>query len=304
MFSLLLLAAQLGQAVPGLAPRDILVRRIDSLDRAIEQVSAALKTERDRGPSDTVTVGRLQLAMDHRDIERLVPVATIVAGEWAHLFGDNPPLVYLTVARNPWDHNRTVSATAVAKGTVVGAAVIRSAIRGRMTDDAIRQRFWEALGGVLLSRADSGFLAWLPLAPAGRADVFDPDELAYQWIGAMGPASTACRAGDESQCLRALGMSGPAGQEFPLETRAALLGYLLETSPPGGWARLEGSAGQPLSARLRLVVGGDLGSRVLAWRRLRLEGSRRPWDHPARWAFAGVWGLLALGVAIKGGMRS
>lgn len=304
MSSLLLLLAQLGQAVPGLAPRDELARRIDSLDRAIARISADLKSERDRGPSDTVALGRLRLALDHRDIERLVPVATAIAGDWARLFGDNPPAVSLTVTSNEWDRNRTVSATGVPGGTVVGASVIRSSIRGGMADGALRKVFWEALGGVLLARADTGFVAWLPLAPAGRADVFDPNLLAYQWIGAIGPASVACRAGDESQCRRALGLSGAVTQEFPLEARAAFLAYLLETSPPGGWARLEGSVGRPMSVRLGLVGGGDIGSHVMAWRRLRLEGSQRPWDSPTRWAFAGVWGLVALGIAIKGGMRT
>lgn len=304
MSSLLLLIGQLTQAVPGLAPRGDLVRRIDSLDRTIGQLSAELKAGERLEPSDTVEVGRFRLALDHRDRDRFVPVATEVSREWESLFGPAAPRLYLKVATSPWSRTRTVSVQADSNGPVVGAALIHwTEVRRGLPDGAVRRAVWDAIGGVLLERADSGLRAWLPLAPVGRSDVYDADDLAYQWVTAFGPASAGCREGNRDQCVRALGLGGPVDREFTIQTRAAFLAYLLETSAPGGWARLERSAGQPMAARLSAVAGMDIGSAIMAWRQGRLDRRRGHWDDPWRWAMAGLWGVVAVGVAVGGGMR-
>ena len=304
MSSIPLLIGLLSQAVPGLAPRGELVRRIDSLDRVIDRMSAELKVGERREPSDTVEVGRFRLAFDHRDRDRFVSVATAVSREWETLFGPAAPRLYLKVVTSPWSRTRTVSVQADSGGPIVGAALIHwTEVRRGLRDGAVRRALWDAIGGALLERADSGLRAWLPLAPVGRSDVYDSDDLAYQWVTAFGPASAGCREGNRDQCVRALGLAGPVDREFTIQTRAAFLAHLLETSAPGGWARLERSAGQPMAARLRAVAGRDVESAIMAWRQGRLDRRRGHWDDPWRWAMAGLWGAVAVGVVVGGGMR-
>ena len=304
MSSLFLLIGQLSQVVPGLAPRGELLRRIDSLDRAIDRMSVELNARERRGPSDTVEVGRFRLTLDHRDLGRFVPAVGAISREWEGLFGPSSPRLFLTVAISAWSGARTVSVRSDSAGTVVGAAMINWAeARSGLRAGDVRRALWDAIGGALVERADSEFKRWLPIPPVGRPDVYDPDDLAYQWVTAFGPASAGCREGNRAQCLRALGLGGPVDREFTLQTRAAFLAHLLDTSPPGGWARLEGSVGQPMALRLSAVAGRDIGSAIMEWRRQQLDRPRGHWDDPWRWAMAGIWGLFAVGVAVGGGMR-
>ncbi len=305
MSSLLVVLGLLGQSIPGrLESRDVLARRIDSLDHAIVQLSAAIESPGSRDPVDTVEVGRFRLTLTRRDRERFVPPAAAISREWESLFGTTAPRLYLTVTISGWTGARTIAVQADSNGAVVGAAILRwtSARRGFREPD-MRRALWEAVGGALLERSDSSLRAWLPVAPVGRSDVFDPDDLAYQWATAFGPASADCRTGNGPRCVTALGLGQPVDREFTLQTRAALLAHLLETSAPGSWSRLESSAGQPMLARLAAVSGGDPQAAIMAWRQSRLNRPRTYWDDPRRWAMAGVWCLVALSASLAGGMR-
>jgi hypothetical protein len=295
----------LGQSIPGrLEPRAELIRRVDSLDRAIAQLSAAIDSAEPRDPTDTVEVGRFRMILSRGDRGRFVPPAAAISREWESLFATTAPRLYLAVTVSSWTGARTIAVKADSNGAVVGAARLRwTSARLGFREPDVRRALWEAVGGALLERSDSGLRAWLPVAPMGRGDVLDPDDLDYQWVTAFGPASADCRAGSAPRCVAALGLDAPVDREFTLQTRAAVLAYLLETSPPGGWSRLESTAGQPMLARLAAVSGGDPQAAIMAWRQSRLARPRAYWDDPRRWAMAGVWCLVALSVSLAGGMR-
>ena len=142
MSSLLMLIAQLSQAVPGLAPRGDLFRRIDSVDRAIGRLSAELNAEVPREQTDTVEVGPFQVALDRRDVERFVPVATAISHEWEAMFGPAAPRLFLQVVISPWSGARTVSVRIDSTGMVVGAAVIQwTEIRRGQRERPVRRAF-------------------------------------------------------------------------------------------------------------------------------------------------------------------
>ncbi len=303
MSSLLLALGLLAQSIPGLDPRGTLTKRVDSLDRAIAKLAAEIELVDPRDPVDTVNVGRFRLTVPRRDRERFLPPTAAVSREWESLFATTAPRLYLTVTSR-WTGSRTISVHADSNGVVVGAAILpwTSARRGLREPD-VRRAVWEAVGGALLERADSALRVWMPVAPVGRTDVFDPDDLAYQWVTAFGPASADCRAGDGTRCLTALGLGPSVDREFTLQTRAALLAHLLEISAPGGWTRLETSAGQPMVTRLAAITGGDPQAAIMTWRQGRLDRRRAWWDDPWRWAMAGAWCLVALSLSVAGGMR-
>ena len=290
-----LTALQVLQA--GQPSREALARQLDSLRGAYGRVLVAQERALPWRPSDTVRAGSLVVALPAAVHRRFEPAVDQAAIEWRHLFGAGAPTVLLSIGANRESAQLQVVARSAAGGPIVGASA--GSIGPRSDGRTVRRALWQALGGVLLARADSTFVAWLPIAVGPLPNLHSDDELAYQWVASAGAGARACREGQVDQCGAALGLDGPVKGEFTIEIRNAVLAAAIVRGGDSAWARLEGSRSEPLRRRIEAVAGESIDGLVAQWQsalgeRRRAAGSEQSW----RMLVGSAWGLAMMALAV------
>ncbi len=284
-------------AGPGGPSRAVLAHQLDSVRSTYGRVLQAQERALPWRPSDTVRAGALVVALPARVRRRFEPAIGQVSLEWQRLFGAVAPRVILSIGANRESARLQVVARNSAGGPIVGASAddVDRWSNGR----TVRRVLWQALGGVLLARADSALAAWLPIAAWPLPDLYSDDDLAYQFVSSAGIQARACREGRRDHCGEALGLEGPVTGELTIEIRNAVLASAVGRRGDGAWSLLEASRSLPLRARLESVAGEPVGALVAEWQSA-LDARRQAAGSEESWRFlAGcAWGLALMGLAL------
>ncbi len=301
MFDLAAVALVMLQTAAQLPSQSVLARRVDSLTRAYRESVHREDRAELRRATDTLVAGPLTVALPPKYRGWFAPALPRVAEQWSRLLGVNPPAVLISV----WGHEgpSIVQARWSDGGTEprVGTSVFDS--RGRDASPDVYRSLWAALAAGLSGTADSALRNWLPVAMKPLPELYDDDELAYQWAVGRGSASRACRSGQGGRCAAALGLESSNDKELTLAIRGAVLARALDLGGAGAWRKLIATTGQPLTVRIEAVAGIPVPDLVMAWRAALMERRRRSGvEDSVRWGLGALW-LVGIGLVALIGRR-